>query len=55
MAKAFVGTLGELRDTPVSEGLLSYSREMSFAFKSADLVMELMESRLNKFLFSKIE
>jgi hypothetical protein len=50
-----MGGLGELRDTPVSDALLSYSREMSFAFKSADLVMELMESRLNKFLFPNLE
>lgn len=47
--------LDGLKDTPVLDSLLIYSNDARLGFKSSDLVMELMESRLNKFLFLKIE
>ncbi len=47
--------LDGLKDTPVLDSLLTYSNDAHLGFKSSELVMELMESRLNKFLILKIE
>lgn len=55
LAKTFISELGEARRTPVCDSLLAYVKEMRFNFKSGDSIMELMESRLNKFVSSEIE
>ena len=55
LATEFVQELADLKNTPLPESLASYTKDRKLQQKSAEEILELMEARLNKFRFFKIE
>ena len=54
-AKKFVQELGPLRDSPVLDCLAIHCKEIKLGLKTSDFFMDLMEARLNKFVFVNSE
>jgi hypothetical protein len=53
-AKRFISELGPLKETPIMDSLANYCRDLKLGLKTCQMVLDLMEARLNKLSSFKI-